>query len=127
MEIAIHTVVEFLIPKAFAALIHPDPGRPVEQATIDGITTTEYAIDQQTPEGRATGSLWLSPDGTPMKCVGRFEASNGKASTIVWQLHHVRIGQLDAALFDIPHGYAKLPAEAAAPMLGLRLGPAPAR
>jgi hypothetical protein len=27
-----------------------------------------------------------------MKCVGKFEASNGSPSTIVWQLRRVRIG-----------------------------------
>jgi hypothetical protein len=117
----LHTVVEFALPKTFAALTHPDLGHPVAQANIEGIGTTEYALDEDTPDGHAHGSLWLSPDGIPMKCVGRFEASNGKASTIVWQLHHVRIGKQDATLFDIPRSYAKLPVEAAAPLLGLRL------
>jgi hypothetical protein len=118
----LHTIVEFPLPRALSWLQHPELGQPIRSASIDGIETTEYALDQDTPDGRATGSLWLSPDGIPMKCVGKFEASNGKLSTIVWQLRRVRIGKQDPALFEIPRGYAKLPAEAAAPLLGLRIG-----
>ena len=87
--------------------------------------TIEYALDQDSPDGHATGSLWLSPDGIPMKCVGKFETSNGKLSTIVWQLRRVRIGKQDPMLFEIPRGYAKLPPEAAASLLGLRIGGRP--
>ena len=84
-------------------------------------------MENDSPEGRATRSLWLSRDGIPMKCVGKLETRNGKLSTIDWQLHHVKIGRQDAALFEIPRDYTKLPAEAAASLLGMRIAPAPAR
>ena len=122
----LHTVVEFVLPKALSVLSHPDLGNPVGRTIVDGIATTEYVVDQDSPEGHAIGSLWLSRDGIPMKCVGRFEAKNGKFSTIVWELRHVKIGKQDAALFEVPPGYAKLPPEAVAPLLGMRLAPAPA-
>ena len=56
-----------------------------------------------------------------MRCDGKFEAKNGKTSTLHWELRHVKIGKQDAALFELPHGYAKLSPEAAAPLLGMRL------
>ena len=84
-------------------------------------------MEDDSPEGRATGSLWLSRDGIPIKCVGKFETRNGKLSTINWQLHHVRIGRQAAALFEVPRSYTKLPVEAAAPLLGMRIAPAPTR
>ena len=56
-----------------------------------------------------------------MRCDARFIADKGKVSVIRWELRHVKIGQQDAALFEIPRGYAKLPPEAAAPLLGVRL------
>jgi len=56
-----------------------------------------------------------------MKCDARFAGDNGKASTIRWELRDVKLGTQDAALFEIPHGYAKLSPEAAAPLLGMRL------
>ena len=74
----------------------------------------------------AIGSLWLSAEGIPMRCDAQFRADKGKVSVIRWELHHVKIGQQDAALFEIPRGYAKLPPEAAAPLLGMRLGRPPA-
>jgi hypothetical protein len=123
----LHTVVEFVLPSAVAILSHPDLRRPIGQESIDGIATTQYLVESDSPDGRATGSLWLSRDGIPMKCVGKFETRNGKHSTIDWQLHHVKIGRQDAALFEVPRDYTKLPLEAAAPLLGMRIAPAPAR
>ena len=53
-----------------------------------------------------------------MRCVGTFEASNGRRSTVAWYLHRVKIGKQDPGLFEVPRGYAKLPPEAAASCLG---------
>ena len=124
----LHTVVEFALPKELSLLGNPNlPRKPVGQETVNGITTTKYAVEENSSGGRATGSLWLSYDGIPMKCDGRFEAKSGKISTIHWELRHVKIGKQDAALFEVPQGYAKLPPEAAAPLLGMRLARPPAR
>jgi hypothetical protein len=123
----LHSVVEFVLPKAVSVLSHPDLRRPIGQVSIDGIATTQYLVEQDTPEGHATGSLWLSSNGIPMKCVGKFVTRNGKLSTIDWQLYHVKIGRQDVTLFEIPRGYTKLPLEAAAPLLRMRVAPAPAR
>jgi hypothetical protein len=56
-----------------------------------------------------------------MRCDGKLEGKSGKISTIHWELRHVKIGSQAAALFEVPRGYAKLPPEAAAPLLGMRL------
>ena len=123
----LHTVVEFVLPKALSVLNSPDLlGHPVGQESVNGVATTRYTVSETVPEGHASGSLWLSSDGIPMKCDGRFEATNGKVSTVHWELRHVKIGQQDAALFEVPREYAKLPPEAVAPLLGLRLAPRPA-
>jgi len=123
----LHTVVEFVLPKAVSVLSHPDLRQPIGQVSIDGIATTQYLVEHDTPEGHARGFLWLSSDGIPMKCVGKFVTRNGKLSTIDWQLHYVKIGRQDVTLFEVPRGYTKLPLEAAAPLLGMRVAPAPAR
>jgi hypothetical protein len=119
----LHTVVKFPLPKELSLLGNPNLLRnPVGQETVGGIATTKYAVAEASPAGRATGSLWLSTDGIPMKCEARFEASNQKVSTLYWELRHVKIGKQDAALFEVPHGYATLSPEAAAPLLGMRIG-----
>lgn len=122
----LHTVVEFAMPKELSLLGDPDLLRKaVGQETVNGIVATKYAIDEDSPSGRATGALWLSPDGIPMKCDAKFVDKSGRVSTIHWELRHVKIGKQDAALFEVPPGYAKLPVEAAAPLLGLRLARPP--
>lgn len=119
---SLHTAVPFAPPKAFALLHAPGLLRhPVGREDIDGIATVKYAVDVAAPEGRATGSLWLSRDGIPMRADARFRAWDGKVTTLHWQLRHLRIGPQPAALFAVPHGYRLLPAAAVAPLLGLRL------
>jgi hypothetical protein len=38
-----------------------------------------------------------------------------------WELNHVQLGPQPASLFEAPKGFSKLPAEAVAPLLGLKL------
>lgn len=118
----LHTVVQFPLPSEFSLLA--DRGllrNPVAQETVNGIATMKYAVEKSSPSGRASGSLWLSHEGIPMKCDAKFEAGKGKVRTIYWELRHVKIGGQDPALFEVPPGYAKLPPEAAAHLLGIRL------
>jgi hypothetical protein len=118
----LHTVVEFALPKELSILGDPNLLRkPVGQETVNGIATTKYEVDEEKPQGRAVGVLWLSEEGIPMKCDASLATDKGKVSTIRWELRHVKIGTQDPALFEIPHDYAKLPPEAAAPLLGMRL------
>ena len=56
-----------------------------------------------------------------MRCEAIFTGAKGKASSIHWELRHVKIGRQEAALFEVPSSYAKLSPEAAAPLLGMRL------
>jgi hypothetical protein len=120
----LHTTVQFAMPPELRLLRSPQLTKnPAGQETVNGIATTKYRIDETVPEGHADGALWLSRDGIPMKLAGNFTAKNGKVSTIRWELDHVRIGPQPAALFEPPEGYSKLPPEAIAPLLGLRLKP----
>ncbi len=118
----LHTVVEFALPKELSLLA--DPGllrKPLGQETVNGIATMKYDLDVEKPQGRAVGLLWVSQEGIPMRCDVRLTTGEGKLSAIRWELRNVKVGTQDAALFEIPRDYAKLPPEAAAPLLGMRL------
>ena len=116
------TIVQFKLPPEARILVTSDlKKRPVGQETVNGIATTRYAVDESLPEGHATGSLWLSRDGIPMRLDGSFTASNGKISTVRWELSHVRTGPQPAGLFEAPQGFSRLPPEAIAPLLGLKI------
>ena len=118
----LHTIVQFAMPPELRLFNHPDLRKdPVGEETVNGIATTKYKIDESVPEGHAAGTLWLSRDGIPMRLAGTFSATNGKVSTLRWELRHVKIGPQPAALFEAPQGFSKLPPEAIAPLLGLRL------
>jgi hypothetical protein len=116
------TIVQFKLPAEFRILDMPALKKhPVGHESVNGVVTTKYAIDETVPEGHATGALWLSRDGIPMRLAGSFTKENGKESTIRWELSHVRIGPQSASLFEAPQGFSKLPPEAIAPLLGLKL------
>ena len=120
------TIVQFTMPSELRILGNPRLKKhPAGQETVNGIATTKYAIDETIPEGHATGSLWLSRDGIPMKLAGSFTRQSGKVSTLRWELSHVKIGPQPAALFEAPKGFSKLPPEAVAPLLGLKLKSTP--
>jgi hypothetical protein len=119
---SIKTVVQFEIPAELLWLnVAALTQRPIGRETVNGIATTKYAIDKSIPEGHAEGTLWLSRDGIPMRLAGTFTSAKGKASTVRWELSGVKTGPLPAALFDPPAGLSKLPPEAIAPLLGLKL------
>jgi len=118
----LHTVVEVALPEELSILSNPNLlRRPVGQETVNGITTTKYAVEENLSGGHIAGALWLSPDGIPMRCDGKFEPKRGKTSTVHWELRNVKFGRQDEALFAVPQGYAKLSPEAAAPLLGMHL------
>jgi hypothetical protein len=116
------TIVQFVLPPEFHILGSPELKKhPAGSASVNGIATTKYAIDETVPEGHASGMLWLSRDGIPMKLAGSFTGQKGKVSTISWELNHVKIGPQPLSLFELPSGFSKLPPEAVAPLLGLKL------
>ena len=116
------TIVQFVLPSELRLLGRPELKKhPLGDDTVNGIATTKYAIDETVPEGHAKGTLWLSRDGIPMRLLGTFTGQKGKVARVRWELNHVKIGPQPAALFEPPSGYSKLPAEAVAPLLGLKL------
>ena len=116
------TIVQFVLPPEAHILVTSELKKhPVGQENVNGVATTKYAVEESVPEGRATGTLWLSRDGIPMRLAGTFTGHKGKPATVRWELSHVKIGPQPAALFEPPRGFSKLPAEAVAPLLGLKL------
>jgi hypothetical protein len=116
------TIVEFEIPEELRLLnVAALKTHAIGSETVNGVATTKYAIDKSIPEGHAAGTLWLSRDGIPMRLAGTFTSAKGRESTVRWELSGVKTGPLPASLFEPPAGMSKLPPEAIAPLLGLRL------
>jgi len=119
----LRTYVAFPFPPLMADLAAPDLLRsPVAHETISGIRTTKYRIDHQAADGsRARGYLWVSGMGMLMKLdLAVTRAHGGKPLAIAMELSHVEIGPQDPQLFAPPEGFARLPADALAPLLGAK-------
>lgn len=118
----LHTIVEFVLPSEMRVLADPRLKRsPVGHETVNGIATTKYAVDETVPEGHGEGFLWIGAGGIPMKMDGTFTRTSGRAAHLHWELTHVHRGPQPAALFEAPRDFTKLPPEAVAPLLGLKL------
>ncbi len=118
----LHTTVEFAMPPELHLFADPRLTRkPVGHEKINGIATTKYDVAVTVPEGHGAGNLWLSDAGIPMKLDGTFTRASGRVATLHWELTHVHLGPQPATLFEPPPGFSKLPAEAIAPLLGLKL------
>jgi hypothetical protein len=75
--------------------------------TVEGQATTKYKMIMK--DGSAGGFLWITKDGIVMKMDGVVKNGNDK-SRITMTLKNLKIGSQDAALFEVPAGYTKLPA-----------------
>lgn len=120
---SVHTYVEFPFPPLLAELDLPDLVRsPMGEETVSGIRTTKYRVDHAARDGsRAQGYLWVSRSGVLMKLdVSVTRAHGGKPIAIVMQLSHLETGAVDPALFALPEGLVRLPADALGPLLGGR-------
>ena len=118
----LHTIVEFILPPELHLFADPRlTRRPVGHEAINGIATTKYAINETVSEGHGEGMLWLSDNGIPMKLDGSFTRTSGRVAHFHWELSNVKLGPQPGSLFDAPHGFSKLPAEAIVPLLGLKI------
>jgi hypothetical protein len=117
----LHTVVQFVLPEIRLIGVSGLVKHAVGHDTVEGLSTTRYAIEATVPEGHGAGTLWLSDDGIPLKMTGTFTDKKGKVANVQWALTNVKIGPQPKSLFEPPGNFSKLPAEAIAPLLGLRL------
>jgi hypothetical protein len=122
---SVHTYLEFPFPPLLADLDSPDLVRsPVGEETVSGVKTTKYRIDHVAGDGsRAQGYLWVSRPGVLMKFdLSVTRAHGGKPMAIGMQLSHVQTGAVDPALFALPEGFVRLPADALGPLMGGKPG-----
>jgi hypothetical protein len=118
---SVHTYVEFPFPPLMAELDSPDLLRaPVGPETVSGVKTTKYRVDHVAGDGsRAQGYLWVTQTGVLMKLdVAVNRAHGGKPMAITMLLSQFEAGPVNPALFVLPEGFVRLPADALGPLLG---------
>ena len=120
---ALKTMIEFPFPPLLAALTDPAMRKDaVGEEKVGDIAATKYRVGKTAPDGtRGDGFLWISRRGVLLKMAGTVTAPGGHRTTIDMALTDVKEAPQDASLFTPPSGLNKLPAEALAPLLGIKL------
>jgi hypothetical protein len=113
--------VEFYFRGVLAELSDPSLlGTAVGQETVAGLKTTKYRIEHTVRDGSTVdGYAWVSKDGIIAKAEGTYTAAkDGKPTPVRMLLSNIRTGPQNAALFEVPQNFVKLPSGALQPLLG---------
>jgi Domain of unknown function (DUF4412) len=74
--------------------------------TIDGHATTKYRLMMK--DGSAGGFMWFTADGIAIK-MDLLSKEDGRATRLTVTLSNLVVGELDAALFELPGDYSAMP------------------
>ncbi|HEV2674360.1 MAG TPA: hypothetical protein VGV37_07445 [Aliidongia sp.] len=127
LELAeLHVFTDFPFPAAITDYADPKQlGRPIGTEVIAGETAGKYRVEHQGSDGsQVYGYAWITEDGIVLRLDGSFVEPNGRETKASYELSHVRRGPQPANLFDLPPGMSRLPPEAVAPLMGIKLKPA---
>jgi len=118
---SVKTYVEFPFPPLMAELGSEDLlDDPVGHDKVAGVAATKYRVDHAAADGsHARGFLWLARGGILVKLdIAVTRAHGGKPIQIAMELSNLVTGPVDPALFVLPQGFSRLPADALTPLLG---------
>ena len=126
LELAdLHVFTDFPFPAAITDYADQKQlGRPLDTEVVAGEATKKYRVERQGADGsQVYGYAWITDDGIVVKLDGSFIGSSGRETKAAYELSHVRRGPQPASLFDLPPGMNRLPPEAVAPLMGIKLKP----
>lgn len=76
--------------------------------TVGGIATTRHRVVGSNARGmRIEGLIWLTVERIPLRAELQVDA-HGRRYAVTQELRNLRIGPVDAALFRIPPGFARV-------------------
>jgi len=78
----------------------------VGKEVVNGMPTTKYKTIYQGPKGKLGGFTWLNADNIAVKGF-MVSTENGEKQRIMFELHNIKIGDQDEALFELPSGARK--------------------
>jgi hypothetical protein len=128
LEVApLHVFTDFQFPAAITDYADQKQlGRPIGTEVVAGETANKYRVERQGDDGsQLYGYAWITEDGIVVRLDGTFVEPNGRETKASYELSHIRRGPQPEALFDLAKGMTRLPPEAVAPLMGIKLRPAP--
>lgn len=126
LELAdLHIFTDFRFPDAISDYASQDQlGAPIGSEPVAGLMAKKYRIERQGADGsQMFGYAWINDEGIVLKLDGSFIAPNGRETKASYELSNVRRGPQQPGLFELPPGMTRLPPEAVAPLMGIKLKP----
>jgi len=77
--------------------------------TVAGVATTKWNVSGKGADGRAfKGVIWTTKENIQVKMEGEAE-DEGKKAKVVSELKNLKVGAIDAKVFEIPNDYKPVP------------------
>ena len=124
LELAeLHVFTDFPFPAAITDYADQKQlGAPVGTETVAGLPAQKYRVERQGTDGsQMFGYAWITEDGIVLKLDGTFVQTNGRETKASYELSNVQRGPQQPNLFDLPPKMTRLPPEALAPLMGLKV------
>lgn len=126
LELAdLHVFSDFKFPAAITDYASPNQlGAPVGTESVAGLPAKKYRVERQGGDGsQLFGYAWIDDEGIVLKLDGSFIEPNGRETKASYELSNVHRGPQSPSLFELPPGMTRLPPEAVAPLMGIKIKP----
>ena len=126
LELAdLHVFTDFKFPDAITDYAsQAQLGAPIGTEPVAGLMAKKYRVERQGADGsQMFGYAWIDDEGIVLKLDGSFIAQNGRETKASYELSNIHRGPQQASLFELPPGLTRLPPEAVAPLMGIKIKP----
>ena len=126
LELAdLHVFTDFKFPAAITDYAsQAQLGAPIGTELVAGLMAKKYRVERQGGDGsQVFGYAWIDDEGIVLKLDGSFVAPNGKETKASYELSNIHRGPQQPGLFELQPGMTRLPPEAVAPLMGIKIKP----
>jgi hypothetical protein len=118
----LHIYAEFAFPKAVTDYDRVEAlGSSLGSERVAGLDSERYRLEHQGSDGSALdGFLWMTGEGIVTKLDGTYTSPKNKVTTAHLELHDIKRGPQDPALFELPPGAKKIPIDMVQGLLSLQ-------
>jgi len=119
----LHVFSDFKFPAAITDYASAQQlGAPVGTEMIAGLPAKKYRVERKGSDGSELfGYAWINDEGIVLKLEGSFIEPNGHETKAGYELSNVHRGPQPPELFELPKGMTRLPPEAVAPLMGIKV------
>lgn len=120
-----HIFTDFQFPAAITDYADEKQlGAPVGTEEVAGLMARKYRVEREGKDGsKLFGYAWITEEGIVVKLDGTFIEPKGHETKASYVLSNIHRGPQPPSLFELPPGMSRLPPEAIAPLMGIKVKP----